>query len=60
MRFAVLSPSHRASPFLHLVPIYASVLATTLLGEAIGLHHPVGLVLILTGVTLATRTRRSD
>ena len=52
--------SARASPFLHLVPIYASVLATTLLGEAIGLHHPVGLVLILTGVTLATRTRRSD
>ncbi|MCL4764862.1 MAG: DMT family transporter [Hyphomicrobiaceae bacterium] len=45
----------RAGPFMHLVPLYASLLAWLLLGESLRLFHVCGLVLILTGVTLAAR-----
>ena len=45
----------RAGSFLHLVPLFGALLATTLLGEQLGLHHFVGFALILTGVTLAVR-----
>lgn len=45
----------RAGVFMHLVPLYASLLATLLLGESLRLFHIAGLMLILTGVTLAAR-----
>ena len=45
----------RAGVFLHLIPVFGSILAVTLLGEPIGWHHAAGLVLILTGVWLAGR-----
>lgn len=45
----------RAGSFLHLVPLFGALLATTLLGEQLGLHHLVGFGLILAGVTLAVR-----
>jgi drug/metabolite transporter (DMT)-like permease len=46
---------NRAGAFLHLVPVFGAVLAMTLLGEQLGLHHVAGIVLILAGVTLAVR-----
>jgi drug/metabolite transporter (DMT)-like permease len=46
---------NRAGAFLHLVPVFGALLATTLLGEQLGLHHIAGIVLILVGVTLAVR-----
>jgi len=48
----------RASAFLHTIPIFAAVLATTILGERLMLYHIVGFVLILAGVTLAARPTR--
>jgi drug/metabolite transporter (DMT)-like permease len=45
----------RASAFLHTIPIFAAILATTLLGEQLMLYHVVGFVLIVAGVTLAAR-----
>ena len=45
----------RAGAFLHLVPLFGTLLATTFLGEIFGLHHLIGLALILSGVTLAVR-----
>jgi drug/metabolite transporter (DMT)-like permease len=48
----------RASAFLHTIPIFAAVLATSLLGEQLMLYHIVGFVLILAGVTLAARPSR--
>ena len=45
----------RASAFLHTIPLFSAVLATTLLGEQLMLYHVVGFVLILAGVTLAAR-----
>ena len=45
----------RAGAFLHLIPLFGALLATSLLGEQLGVHHVVGFALILTGVTLAVR-----
>ena len=47
--------ANRAAPFIHLVPVFGSVLAIALLGERLQLFHAVGYVLVLTGITLATR-----
>jgi drug/metabolite transporter (DMT)-like permease len=45
----------RASAFLHTIPLFSALLATTLLGETIEAHHVAGFALILGGVTLAAR-----
>jgi drug/metabolite transporter (DMT)-like permease len=45
----------RAGAFLHLVPLYGAALAWVFLGERMQAFHIVGLVLILSGVTLAAR-----
>ncbi len=45
----------RAGSFLHLVPLFGALLATTLLGERLAIHHFVGFGLILAGVSLAVR-----
>ena len=39
---------------LYLTPLFGAGLAIALLGETPGLHHGVGLVLIVAGVTIAT------
>jgi drug/metabolite transporter (DMT)-like permease len=48
----------RASAFLHTIPLFSAVFATTILGERLMLYHVVGFVLILAGVTLAARPSR--
>lgn len=45
----------RASAFLHTVPVFSALFATTFLGERIELYHIAGFALILAGVTLAAR-----
>ena len=45
----------RASAFLHTIPLFSAVLATTILGEIIETYHILGFALILSGVTLAAR-----
>lgn len=45
----------RASAFLHSIPLWSALFATTMLGERIEAYHVVGFVLILSGVTLAAR-----
>jgi drug/metabolite transporter (DMT)-like permease len=47
--------ANRAAPFIHLVPVFGSVLAIALLGERLQLFHAVGYMLVLAGITLATR-----
>jgi drug/metabolite transporter (DMT)-like permease len=47
--------ANRAAPFIHLVPVFGSVLAIALLGEQLQLFHAVGYLLVLAGITLATR-----
>jgi drug/metabolite transporter (DMT)-like permease len=47
--------ANRAAPFMHLVPVFGSVLAIALLGERFELYHAVGYVLVFTGITIATK-----
>jgi len=47
---------NRAAPFLHLVPVFGSVLAILLLGEEPRLFHLVGYALVIAGVIVASRT----
>ena len=45
----------RASAFLHTIPLFSALLATTILGETIEAFHVLGFALILAGVTLVAR-----
>src|SRR5580692_8642599 len=47
--------ANRAAPFIHLVPVFGSVLAIVLLGERFELYHAVGYGLVFTGITIATK-----
>ena len=47
--------ANRAAPFIHLVPVFGSVLAILLLGERFELYHAVGYGLVFTGITVATK-----
>jgi drug/metabolite transporter (DMT)-like permease len=47
--------ANRAAPFMHLVPVFGSVLAIVLLGERFELFHAVGYALVFAGITVATR-----
>jgi drug/metabolite transporter (DMT)-like permease len=47
--------ANRAAPFMHLVPVFGSVLAVVLLGERFELYHAIGYALVFAGITVATR-----
>jgi drug/metabolite transporter (DMT)-like permease len=47
--------ANRAAPFIHLVPVFGSVLAIVLLGERFELFHAAGYALVFSGITIATR-----
>lgn len=46
---------NRSAPYLHLIPLFGSVLAILTLGERPQIYHGIGCVLVLGGVALATR-----
>ncbi|MSQ19346.1 MAG: DMT family transporter [Betaproteobacteria bacterium] len=45
----------RSAPFTHLVPIFGTIGAYFLLGEAVYWYHAVGLLLVLVGILVANR-----
>ena len=47
--------ANRAAPFIHLVPVFGSILAILFLGERLQPFHAAGYALVLTGVALAAR-----
>ena len=51
---AKLGPG-RTGMFMHLLPIFSSVLAVVFLGEAFLAYHALGILLILFGITLVAR-----
>jgi drug/metabolite transporter (DMT)-like permease len=51
--------ANRVSPFVHLMPVFGTVLAVIFLGEHFGTHHALGIALIFSGVYLASRRRRT-
>jgi drug/metabolite transporter (DMT)-like permease len=50
--------SNVAGIFMHLMPVFGSLLAWTFLDERIQPYHVAGIALILGGITLTTRGRR--
>jgi drug/metabolite transporter (DMT)-like permease len=54
-RGVLLIGANRAAPFLHVVPVFGSVMAFVFLGERPQLFHLVGFVLVLAGVFAASR-----
>ncbi|MDX3896232.1 DMT family transporter [Pusillimonas sp.] len=53
----------RAAMFMHLMPVFSAILAMIFLGEQLRPYHGVGLVCIVAGITLVTRSakvRRND
>src|ERR1700733_8873616 len=45
----------RAAPFIHLVPVFGSVIAVAFLGEPFELYHAIGYALVFAGITVAAR-----
>jgi len=41
--------------FMHLMPFFGAAMGVAFLGERFGLHHALGMVLIIAGVTIASR-----
>ncbi len=56
-RSVELIGGNRTAVFLHLVPLYGTVLAIVVLGEPLLASQLIGFALIITGVVLATRVR---
>lgn len=52
--------ANRAGPFFHLVPAIGAVMAIGLLGEEPRPYHALGLGLIVVGIVLAQRERRTE
>ncbi|ORE93052.1 hypothetical protein ATO13_14760 [Stappia sp. 22II-S9-Z10] len=50
--------ANRASPFFHLIPVFASLMAVVVLGERIELYHVVGWSIIIAGIAAAQLGRR--
>jgi drug/metabolite transporter (DMT)-like permease len=49
--------ANRVSPFVHLMPVFGTLMAMIFLGEQFNLHQAVGIAAILFGVYLASRRR---
>jgi len=47
--------ANRAAPFIHLMPVFGSVLAIVFLGERFEVFHGAGYALVLVGIALAAR-----
>jgi len=47
--------ANRAAPFIHLMPVFGSVIAVAFLGERFELHHAIGYALVFAGITVAAR-----
>jgi len=45
----------RAGALVHLMPFFGSAMGVAFFGERFGLHHALGMALIIAGVTIASR-----
>jgi drug/metabolite transporter (DMT)-like permease len=59
-RGVLLIGANRAALFLHLVPVFGSVLAIVFLGERPTLSHFIGYALVIAGIAVAARRPKSS
>lgn len=50
--------ANRAGLFIHLMPVFGSLMAIIFLGEQFLWYHGLGIILIMAGIYLATKSRR--
>lgn len=60
IRGVELIGANRANLFINLVPIFGTMLAVLVLGEALEVYHVVALALVLGGILLAERGKRDS
>ncbi|NJN99101.1 MAG: DMT family transporter [Anaerolineales bacterium] len=53
-----LAGANRAGLFIHLMPVFGSIMAILFLGERFQWYHGFGILLILLGIVLATRRKQ--
>jgi drug/metabolite transporter (DMT)-like permease len=58
IRAVALIGAQRAGPFINLVPVFGALSAVLILRETFGLHHAIGLSLVLLGILLSERAAR--
>ena len=51
--------ANRSGIFLHLMPIFSTILAIFIFGEKFMIFHLIGAILIITGIILSSRRRRT-
>ena len=51
---------NRAGPFIHLMPVFSTILAILFLGEKIQPYHVVGIAIIFTGITMTTYRSKKE
>jgi len=51
-------PTRPAGHFIHLMPVFGSVMAVLFLGETLGWHHLIGVLMVATGILLPLAGRR--
>ena len=60
-RAVLLVGPNRAGQFIHLIPVFGTLLSVLLLGERLFAYHLVGIVTVASGILMATRYgRRSE
>jgi drug/metabolite transporter (DMT)-like permease len=52
--------ANRAGPFFHLIPVFGSAIAILFLGERPAIYHGFGYALIVGGIVVAQRARRTE
>jgi drug/metabolite transporter (DMT)-like permease len=52
-----LAGANRAGLFIHLMPVFGTIMAILFLGESFRWFHGLGILLILSGILLATRRK---
>ena len=52
--------ANRAGLFLHLMPVFGSIMAVVFLGESLRWFHAAGMALIAGGIFLATRRAQGN
>ena len=60
MRGVDLMGPGRAGVYSNLVPIYSAVLGVLILNEAFGLYHMLSISVVITGLTVISRSKQNE
>lgn len=50
--------ANKAGPFIHLMPVFSTILAVIFLGESLYFYHLIGVIMVFVGITMTTFHRQ--